>query len=117
MLDGPVKGNNFRAANELPLNIGPLRAAHCAALAAQARHVITGRAGPGTTTIVPCCLGSDENSSLVPGCWASGPWPPPIALWFQLLDGMNVCRPTSCSMYVLVSCTWTSIVFLTIILA
>jgi len=29
------------------------------------------------------------------------------ALWFQLLDGMNVCRPTSCSMYVLVSCTWT----------
>ena len=53
------------------LNIGSCRAVHHAALAAQARHAITGRAGPGTITIRRGLrLGRAKDSGLVLGCRA-----------------------------------------------
>jgi hypothetical protein len=77
MLDGPVNGNNIRAANGPALNIRPCRAARRAALAAQAQHAIPGRAGPGMMTIGAChaWVGSKTRIS----CRAVGTrafWPP-----------------------------------------
>jgi hypothetical protein len=67
----------MRAVNGPTLNIGLCRAARRAALVAQARHAIPGRAGPGTMTSGRTVLGLGHKLRPHVGLSGLGAWTDP----------------------------------------